>query len=215
MLTVEMHRNLLLKIKSLDRTDIKDIQSYDALFLLNQAQDILIDKLVQERKFEYLRPLTLSQTVAHAAFVTTTGTYVTGINGAEAVDLSALTTFRNYLHSQSVLTRTAAPVATSVSVMNKAIQKEDIFRYETNGTNKPIFTNPKEIVEGKYLIVLPDAYTTLASITAVYIKIPTVLVIVAPYSNTSDLPAFLHQDIIDIAVRLSQETVNVSDLKKN
>jgi len=215
MLTVNMYNNFLLKVKTLDRTDIASTGSHDVLFYLNQAQDILIDKLVQERKFEYLRPLTLSQTVAHAAFVTTTGTYVTGISGAAAIDLSALTTFRNYLHSQSVLTRTAAPAATSVSVMNKAIEKEEIFRYETNGTNKPIFTNPKEIVEGKYLIVLPDAYTTLASITAIYVKTPTALILTTPASDTSDLPPFLHQDIVDIAVKLSQETVNINDIKKN
>lgn len=214
MLTVEMHRNFLLKVKTLDRTDLVDIQSYDVLFLLNQAQNIIIDKLIAERRMTDLRPLILSQTVLAAGFIAT-GTYDPGITGAKVVDLSALTTFRTFLESHSKITRSAVPAATDVYMINKPIAKEDIFRWETNGTNKPIFTNPKELVDGKYLIVIPDAYTTtVTSITSIYVKTPTTLVITTPASDTSDLPAHLHNEIVDIAVQLSQETVNVNDIKK-
>ena len=102
MLVVEMHRNLLLKIKSLDRTDIQDISSYDALFLLNQAQDILIDRLIVEKKFGDLRPITDSAPVLAAAFIAT-GVYDPGVNTAIVVDLSALTTYRNYLRSSALI----------------------------------------------------------------------------------------------------------------
>lgn len=211
MLTVEMQRNFLLKIKSLDRIDIKDMSSYDILFLLNQAQDILIDRLIAERKFDLLRPITLSSDVS--TFVTT-GVYDSGINGAKVVKLDDLTTYRTYLNSQSKLTRTAVPAATDVYMANKPVDKLEIFKFETNGTNKPIFTNPKEIIEGNYLIVLGDAYSTISHIIVIYVKTPTVLVISTPASDTSDLPSFLHQEIVDIAVQLARETVNINDLKK-
>ena len=214
MLTVEMHRSFLLKVHSLDRTDIRDVQSYDVLFYLNQAQDIFIDKAIAEKNLEIIRPITDSQSVAHAAFVSTTGTYVTGITGAEAVDLSALTTFRTYLRSQSVVTRTAVPACTSVSVANKPIDALEVYQWETNGTNKPIFTNPKEIREGKYLIVIADGFTSIESIEIVYVKTPTVLVLSTPASDTCDLPAHVHQSIVDLAVQLSAETINVSDARK-
>lgn len=214
MLVVEMHRNFLLKVKSLDRTDIKDTASYDVLFYLNQAQDILIDKLIAEQKYDLLRPIILASEVAAAAFIAT-GTYNPGITGAIVVDLSALTTFRTYLRSQSKLTRTAVPVVSSAIYMqNKPIEKEEIFRWETNGTNKPIFTNPKEILEGKYLVVLPDAYSTITHELVSYVKTPTALIMTTPASDTCDLPAFLHQDIVDLAVKISTETINIYDTKK-
>lgn len=214
MLVVEMHRNFLLKVKSLDRTDIKDTASYDVLFFLNQAQDILIDKLIAENKYDLLRPIILTSEVAAIAFIAT-GVYNPGITGAIVVDLSALTTFRTYLRSQTKLTRSAVPVITpAIYVQNKPIEKEEIFRWETNGTNKPIFTNPKEILESKYLIILPDAYSTITHESVIYVKTPTVLIMTTPASDTCDLPAHLHQDIIDLAVKISMETINIYDTKK-
>jgi len=213
MLVVDMQRNLFLKIHSLDRTEIKDIKSYDTLALLNQAQEILIDKLIAEERYGDLRPITANSVVASGSFVTS-GTFESGIDGAKVVDLAALTTYRTYLRSQSKLTRTYAPtVAAGTYTQNKPIRKEDVFRFETNGTNKPIFPNPRTIVNGKYLIVIPDGYSTITDIDVIYVKTPTALVISTPASDTSELPAYLHAQIVDIAVELSRQTVNINDIK--
>lgn len=213
MLVVEMHRSFLLKAHSLDRTDIKDIQSYDVLFYLNQAQDILIDRLIAERKYDAVRPITIHSVVASGSFIAT-GTYDPGINGAKVVDVSALATFRTFLRSQSKLTRTVVPLISSATYMqNKPVEHEELFKWETNGTNKPIFTNPKEMLEGKYLVVLPDAYSTITEIDVIYVRIPAVLVLTTPATDTCELPVHLHQDIVDIAVQLSGQTVNINDKK--
>lgn len=212
MLVAEMHRSFLLKVKSLDRTEIRDTQSYDVLFYLNQAQDIMIDKLLAEQKTDLLRPLMDDATVLAAAFIAT-GTYDPGIAGAKVVDLSALTNFRNYFRSQSKITRTAVPACTDQYVINTEIDKFNIFQFETNGSNKPIFTSPKCWQEGKYLVVLPDYYTSLSQVNVIYVKTPTVLILTTPASDTCDLPAQLHQQIVDLAVELSMETINIRDKK--
>jgi hypothetical protein len=205
----DMVYSFILKSKALDRNNIVDLKTFDVLTYLNDAEDIVIDELISIGNYNAIQGIIDTTVILAAAFVTATHDSVP--SGGLAVDMSLISGYRNYVKSETNMTRTAVPVvAVAKNVMNIRIDMESIAMFETNGTNKPIFTNPKYFVEGDFLIVVPDAYSTVVSERISYVTEPTALTIGA----TSDLPAFLHERIVDTAVRISQETVNVQDLKK-
>jgi len=220
MTVIEMNHSVLLKLKTLDRVDIKDPNSYDIVTLMNNAQDIIVDELVINKKYEYLRPITESISTLAASF---DSSYTSGINGADIIDLSGLavtanTEYRNYIRSQSKITKTYAPTISSrVYLNNQEISKEELNIFEYNGTNRPIFTNPKALLEGDYLIVVPDYYTTISEIISVVVRTPKILDLTTntgAYTTTCELPVELHQIIVDKTVQLFAETINVNDIKK-
>jgi len=221
MTVVEQNREFLAKIKSLDREDIKDPSSYDVIFALNQGQDSIIDELLANNNIGALRPITESVVTASPF---DDASYVSGINGAHIVDLTSLSTsvmaYRNYVRSQSEMYRSNAPeilVGAKVYVQNEEIPKEIRGDFETNGTNVPIFTQPKCFLEGNYLIVLADGYTTTTNVQVTVIRQPKALSLATDDTTnvtTCELPAEFHKMIVDRAVRIYSETVNVNDVKR-
>ena len=217
MTVVEMHHNFLLKAKSLDRTDVRDILSYDAVVLLNQAQDIIIDELLANKNYSMLRPITEVEDTVAGSF----DSYDAGIEGAGVVLLTGFSpsvmTFRDYIRSSSKIAHSFAPTFSATDMSNEEVPKEIIKDFETNGSNVPIFTNPKCFLEGDYLIVVPDGYSTFTSILTVYIRHPKALSLAtadATNTTTCELPANIHNAIVDKAVEIYRETVNVNDLKR-
>lgn len=232
MTVVDMHHLFLLKLKTLDRTDIKDPLSYDIVAILNQAQDIIIDELIENKRFDLLRVLMSSTSVAKASF---DATYVHGINtdgdstnvpvGVIKLDDPTIVpitpvemTYRSYVRSQAGVTRTQTPAVTpEVNVQIEEISKDLIGDFEINGSNYPIFTNPKGILEGSYLIVMGDYYTDLLHIIPVVVRTPKRLHLtdnVSPNVKTCELPTYLHEVIVDKAVQIFGDTINRQDLKK-
>ena len=235
MTVVDMHHNFLLKIKTLDRTDIKDPLSYDVVSLLNQAQNDIVDQLILTQQWTDLRPVIESIPVDETAGGSYTGnwdeTYVTGINNdgdstnvpLRAVNLHTLatssnTSFRNYVRSQSKITRTQSPLISGETfVQNEEVPKELIGDFEINGSNYPIFTRPKAFLEGSYLILLGDYYTHIAEAAIVVVRTPKTLDLATNSGalvTTCELPTHVHQQVVDRAVQLFGETVNINDLKK-
>jgi len=215
--TIEMQRSFLLKAHTLDITEIRDMSSYDIMFLLNQAQDEIIMERWIARSYNDLRPITTSAEIAAASF---DNTYVTGITGASVIDLKGVSNYRHYLRSQTKMTRTAVPVISSaVYVNNIPVDYNNLLFFESNGTNRPIFKNPKEIIEGDFLVVLPDYYTSIEKIAVIYVRLPLTMTLDTPVggstTNTCELPIHLHQDIVDRAVALSMQTVNRSSASKS
>jgi hypothetical protein len=215
--TIEMQRSFLLKAHTLDITQLRDVSSYDIMFLLNQAQDEIIMEKYLSRKFDDLRPITTGEEVLAAAFETA---YPSGIQGASVVDLKDLTNYNLYLRSQSKMWRSAAPpisVGSPIYVNNDPVNYENMLFHESNGTNRPIFKNPKEMVEGDFLIVFPDYYTTLVAVVVVFVRKPLQMTLDTPDStttNTCELPGFLHQDVVDKAVQLSMQVVDRNPSKR-
>lgn len=223
---VDMNHSFLLKLKTLDRTDIKDPLSYDVVGLLNNAQTIVVDELINNKRYDLLRPITESINITGVAFETV---YAPGINAdgdstnvpVRVVKLSTLATsvmsYRSYIRSQSQITRTQTPVVVGAYVQNEEIPKELIADFEINGSNYPIFTNPKCFLEGDYLVVMGDYYTSIVSVQSVVVRHPKNLDLAtagATTVTTCELPTQLHDLIVDKAVQIFNETVNVNDLKK-
>jgi hypothetical protein len=89
--------------------------------------------------------------------------------------------------------------------------------HESNGTNRPIFKNPKELIEGDFLVIVPDYYTTLTAIVVIYVRKPLQMTLGTPggtETNTCELPTFLHQDVVDKAVQLSMQTISREPVRK-
>jgi hypothetical protein len=204
---IEMNQRFLAKVKSLNRTEIPDMTTYDILNSINEAQDILIDQLLSEGALSLLQTIIDSETVLAAAFEV----YASAPSGGIVVDLTDLTSYRNYIRSESSITKTMVPLIESAkSVANIEIDKSFLYMFESNGTNKPIFTQPKCFVEGDYLVVIADAYTTVVSEHITYVRIPDEITLAVD----CELPAHLHEKIVDIAVMKSMEVINRKDLEK-
>lgn len=201
MTVLEMYHNFLLKSHSLDNVLIPDINAFDFLAVVNNAQDRFVDEMFANKRLDILVPFVTASNVLAASFSTE---YTHGVQGASCVKLTSLTGYRFYIASQSNATRTHAPTVSSAkNIQNIPITRIDLPKYENNGTNKPVFSHPVELLEGSYLVVLPDAYTTLVSIYVTYLKNPQKLVISGPGSGevaTCELNANWHERIVDIAL---------------
>lgn len=206
MTVTSMIHSFLLKAKELDRTDVINMKTFDIAKILDQSQDDLIDTLFANKNYEALENLIDDSYITSGSF----GAWLSGIDGAISIPLTAMSDYRNYIRSQSNITRSAVPPATAKNAANIDIDKSEIGPFESNTINSAIFYNPRCFVEGAYLIVIPDAYTTINAETVVYLKTPTALI----ESATSDLPDYLHETIVDMALIKSAEVVNVQDLKK-
>jgi len=124
--------------------------------------------------------------------------------------------YRKYIRSQTKLTRTYAPTITDKYFANEEIERGMVRFYETNTNNKPIFPNPKCFLEGNYLLIVPDAYSSISAVDVVYIRDPKTLHLTSDsgdYTTTCELPEEFHEKIIDLALRLAQEVVNINELK--
>jgi len=158
-----------------------------------------------------------------AAFVPV-GTYDPGINASAVIDLAGLVlpssplSYRNYIRSSSNIDHSFAPTFTAKDVSNEEVPMEIIRDFEANGSTVPIFTNPKCFVEGDYLIVLADGYSTFVSVLAVVIRQPKALALTTASPTTEtitcELPSQIHQVIVNTAVQLYQSTINANDAKR-
>jgi hypothetical protein len=225
--TIEMQESFLLKIKTLDRIDVRDLNSYDIMVLLTDAQLRLVNESVAVKDFGTIRAILETKTFATGDLGASTNW---GINGGKVVRLDTIaptatyTKYEGYVRSQSKLTRTAVPIvsAPGVFVNNQEIPRDIIQNFETNGSNAPIFTNPRCFLEGSYLVVIPDAHTVISDIVVVFVRTPKSLGLatdsgsstVIPTVTTSELPNSVHQAIVDKAVQIYGDTVNVNDLRR-
>lgn len=215
MTVIEMTHSFLNKAKSLDRTDVANLKTFEILRLLNDSQQIVIDEVISSGNLGALHNITSSTSIASASFAS----YDNTPGGGIAVDLGVITGFRNYVRSSSNMTRTQVPVVSSAkNTNNEEINSSNVGLFETNGSNLPIFINPKCFLDGDYLLVIADGYTTISSVDVTYIKYPGTMVMSGAGSGevtTCELPVFLHEKVVDIALIKSSETINVNDIKND
>lgn len=229
---IEMTHEFWLKAKTLDNTEVESVKSFDVVSLLNNSVDIVIDELVQNKRWDLLRPITTSFVFTDISTPAFDLSYSHGIESgtnhtrncvlSSIGTLSPYYTFRNYVRSQSNINHSDAPTVTGVNVANEDIPIEFIREVETSGTNIPIFTNPKTIQEGGNLIVIGDGYSTINNVTVVFIRPASILDLTSTVAwangvrgkvTTCELPVELHSRIIDVAVNLYYSKVNTQERK--
>jgi len=232
MTVIEMIHSFWLKAKTLDQTEVESVKSFDVVTLLNNSVDVVIDELVQNKRWDLLRPITTSFVFTGSSTPAFDSSYYHGIEtntdhtrNCVLPSIGTLTpyyTYRNYIRSQSNIDHSDAPTITGANVSNEDIPIEFIREVETSGTNVPMFTNPKTIQEGGNLIVIGDGYTTINNVTVVFVRTPAILdpVNTVAWSNgvrgqvtTCELPTDLHQRIIDVAVNMYYAQVNTKQSK--
>lgn len=123
---------------------------------------------------------------------------------AVQASLNSVTDFMFYIRSDSKLTRTAVPVISSEKWMpNEFIKYSEKDNFLTTPVHNPIIIKPGCYIENSgsanNLIVIHDAYTTIETTGGVsleYIKEPVDIT----ESVSSELPNFMHEDIVKFAV---------------
>lgn len=101
----------------------------------------------------------------------------------------------------SQVTRTE-PLTVEEWVECDFIKREDARKFDTTAYNKPYFKHPKYYISGNMVYIIYDGYTTGFAdpdhaCNLKYIKKPTALVV----GGDCDLEDYVHQEIVDIAVR--------------
>jgi hypothetical protein len=105
-----------------------------------------------------------------------------------------------YVRSSTKLTRTLVEPVTDEWVGNNVVGLTSLLRSISGGGNYPIIINPViYLVEGNVYIVY-DAYTTIDSISLMYLKVPDKLDLES--DNECELPEHWHYDVADYAVKL-------------
>ena len=114
--------------------------------------------------------------------------------------------FMFYIRSDSKLTRSAMPIISTASWMpNEYIKYTDKDKFLTTPVHTPIIIKPGCFLENtgtaNSLVILYDSYTTLGTTGAIsleYIKEPDDITLEA--GGESELPNFMHEDIVKFAV---------------
>jgi len=179
---------------------------------LNRAQYDIVDMLYRAKEFDLLDGLIVTDTNAapavHAQFVG-----VAGEGAGKTSDTSGggFTRYLYYVASYSEVTRTQVPVMAATIIKNTEIDKSQARFFATSAFNSPIFRYPKSYVDGVYVVVIPDAYSTISKIYVDYVSNPKELsatVSDASHTTTCQLRESLHEEVVTKAVQLAQVATN-------
>jgi len=125
---------------------------------------------------------------------------------AYSVDLSSLSDeFMFYVRSDSKVTRTDIHTCTTKWFPNEYIKYSEKEKFLTTPVNNPIITKPGCYIEndgsGNVLVIIHDSFTTLTTTSGVnieYMKEPVDMSL----SQNSELPNYMHEDIVRFAVNM-------------
>jgi len=185
---------------------------------LNRAQSQLIDELYKEKRYDLLGALFVNDSLTTAISTSwdcDNGSY---IDLSSHASLSA--TVKYVLNATLTLTRTNFPVSTATETeVAEWISPLDVDKFtKDSGNSKILFRVPKMYQKGNKLLFIYDAYSTLTGIMLEYVKEPLVLTSGTPSSgqstNTSELKADLHDDIVTRAVYLAKEATDRLNIKQ-
>jgi hypothetical protein len=198
-----------------DRIVAQVSQSYtdeEILSFLNRSQEQIVDELYLTRRFDLLGSLYL---IAHVNDIISMES--NGILNGHYVLRSNNTFFplgvRHFVGVSVYTTRSALPAGTQWSKcewIDPGLANEYT---QSLANNQILFREPKVYVEGQFLIILTDSFTSSPGVMKVsYIRYPMRLVMSAPESNettlTSELSEMLHQSIVTKAVYLAKEATD-------
>lgn len=180
---------------------------------LTKAEDELIKSFVQLGDYKSIH--TLVERIQTTS-LSLDNTYTSKVY---YIDLyTVIPNFRYHISTRALITRTD-PTLTSQWVNCESISREDMYKFFENGFNTPYFKHPKivlELSEGttqSRLYLILDAYTSIptpAGIEVAYVRKPAGIDI--DTSATSELPEFLHKDVVSLAVQEAVKSLYISKL---
>ena len=225
----EMQEGVEILIRQIDKNLPNRLMSTDIEYYLTAAQNEIVSRrfsghnLVGEafeetvKRMEDLRLLNrIEKDIA-----------LDGVNNpsniSNAVYFSALPSdYMFYVKSFSTVTRTDT-TPTGFNTANKLIKSEDSSKYIATPYNNPILREPVAILIGSAtgdavdngILILHDSFTTIVTLDVQYLRKPLKLtsealagVYASGYVNTSELPEYLHQEIVTTSVRMITATEN-------
>lgn len=174
--------------------------------LLNTAENEIIKKYAQLGDYKSIYTVVRTYGGNISSMTLPSGESVYGI----AISSIVSSPVRFFIDAMVRVTRTE-PTITSEFVKAEIISTSDLSKFVTTNFNKPYFKYPKIIfgyqastAPHSYIIVIPDYYTTSID----QIQLTYVLAQIGiDDSNTSILPEFLHDDLVDLAVNLAAESI--------
>lgn len=182
--------------------NISQIRYLKEIYFGNGEYERILSKADEVR--DLIRRVTVNSTATSTAPYTYNSESIASI-----VDLSQVTDFMFYIRSDSKITRSAMPLVETASWMpNEFIKYSEKDKFLTTPVNIPIITKPGCYIENSgtnnILVIIHDIYTTITTTGGVnleYIKLPRNIVISNDSNSVdSELPNFMHEDIVRFAV---------------
>ncbi|HPQ79723.1 MAG TPA: hypothetical protein PLG47_04685, partial [Candidatus Dojkabacteria bacterium] len=176
---------------------------------LTKGEDILIQEYTKVKDWNSIYTVVENITIAPSA-ITQYG------NKAYYINLgTGVTDFRYYVSSRCMINKTA-PIAIDDEKINcEIIDKENAYRFIVTGYNKPYFKYPKVFLEydrsnaREILVILIDYYSSIVDeFELTYVRKPAGIDIDG--SVTSELPEYLHKDVVSLAVQEAVKSLYIS-----
>lgn len=172
--------------------------------LLTKAQDELIQSFVQLKNYNSI--YTVVEDAIDIADTSHSGQlFYHDLN-------TVIPDFRYFINAKAYITRTS-PSSSSGYVDCELIESKDINKFLNGINNIAYFKYPKIVLQYKMdnypqLILILDNYSTLSSLDIKYIRTPANIDIDG--SITSELPEFLHKDVVSLAVKEAVKSMYIS-----
>lgn len=206
MTSAELISKFKIRLEAVASASAPGFTNTEIYSLLNTAENEIIKKYSQLGDYKSIYTVVRTYGGSISSMTLPSGESVYGIS-IPSVTSSPI---RFFVDAMVRITRTE-PTITSEFVRAEIISTSDISKFVTTNFNRPYFKYPK-IVFGyqastapySYIIAIPDAYTTnIDQIQLTYVLAQ----IGIDESNTSILPEFLHDDLVDLAVNMAAESI--------
>ena len=204
MTVLVMISNFLLEYDRLSSASAPGYENIEIIRFLNKAQIELVNELYRNKQYMLIDEQLL--TCTYTAGGVLTYPYMTGAKYFDLNSATYTTRYMYYIKSFTKLSRTYLPTMTTTIVGNDDIQKEEAKYYVSNAFNTPIFRYPKAFIDGQWLVVIPDGYTTITEVSVDYLSEPRTLTEATTDANntaTCDLKTILHDTIVTKAVEMA------------
>lgn len=206
MTSAELISKFKIRLEAVASASAPGFTNTEVYSLLNTAENEIIKKYSQLGDYKSIYTVVRTYGGIISPMTLPSGESVYGI----AIPSVTSSPIRFFVDAMVRITRTE-PTITSEFVRAEIISTSDISKFVTTNFNRPYFKYPK-IVFGyqastapySYIIAIPDTYTTnIDQIQLTYVLAQ----IGIDESNTSILPEFLHDDLVDLAVNMAAESI--------
>lgn len=168
---------------------------------LNLGQDKIIEEVYGTSGSSLLTELLYT-------FTSTTALSYTGITNAKKYSWTTLTDVLFLIVDASIQLSRTNPIINSTYFKCEQIDKSIAHNFANIGFNTPWFEQPKLFLEDDAVVVIGDAFTTMASNAALrvdYIKRPTAIDVTDGAEVNCTLRESLHKNIVEKAAELAVE----------
>jgi hypothetical protein len=206
MVATVMITNFLIEYDRVFSLSAPSYTDAEIIQFLDRAQYDIVDTLHRNRRYDLLDGLISTATDASpGAYSLFAGAKTSLVTGTE------YTRYLYYIDSYSKVARSALPSMSSTVIKNEYIDRMQAKDFQTSDFNSPIFRFPKVYVEGVYITVIPDAFTTISEIYVDYVVNPKGLdktVDSSSLTTECELRESLHGEVVTKAVQFAQIATN-------